>query len=73
MCAGLHDMSDDVTNVLKTILDALKPLTSEERQRTLEAALVFLGKEPNTLLVGRNPNTAENETAGFPKSSEAAG
>ena len=39
-------MSDAETNVLKTIIDALKPLTSEERQRTLEAALVFLGEEP---------------------------
>jgi hypothetical protein len=38
-------MSNAETNVLKTIIDALKPLTSEERQRTLEAALVFLGEE----------------------------
>ena len=38
-------MSNDEANVLKTIIDALKPLTSEERQRTLEAALVFLGEE----------------------------
>lgn len=64
-------MSDDVTNVLKTVIDALKPLTSEERQRTLEAALVFLGEVPNTLLAGRNLNTAEDETDGVPKSSEA--
>lgn len=38
-------MSNDEANVLKTIIDTLKPLTSEERQRTLEAALVFLGEE----------------------------
>ena len=38
-------MSNSETNVLKTIIDALKPLTSEERKRTLEAALVFLGEE----------------------------
>ena len=38
-------MSNAETNVLKTIIDALKPLTSEERKRTLEAALVFLGEE----------------------------
>jgi len=38
-------MSNAETNGLKTIVDALKPLTSEERQRTLQAALVFLGEE----------------------------
>ena len=38
-------MPNDEANVLKTIIDALKPLTSEERQRTLQAALVFLGEE----------------------------
>ena len=57
-------MSDTETNVLKTIIDALKPLTSEERLRTLEAALVFLGEEPNAALAGHDPNTAEDETPG---------
>ena len=54
-------MSDAEANVLKAIIDALKPLTSEERQRTLEAALVFLGEEPNASLAAR---TAKDETAG---------
>jgi hypothetical protein len=58
-------MSDAETNVLKTIIDALKPLTSEERQRTLEAALVFLGEERNAALVDHNRSTAEDETAGM--------
>jgi len=60
-------MSDAEANVLKAIIDALKPLTSEERQRTLEAALVFLGEEPNASLAAR---TAENETAGVANQSE---
>jgi hypothetical protein len=61
-------MSDAETNVLKTIIDALKPLTSEERQRTLEAALVFLGEEPSAAT--RNLNTAKDEGAGDANQSE---
>lgn len=56
-------MSDAETNVLKTIIDALKPLTSEERQRTLEAALVFLG-EDNATPAAHNLNTIESEADG---------
>ena len=62
-------MSDAETNVLKTIIDALKPLTSEERQRTLEAALVFLGEEPEP--ASHNLNAPEDETGGFRERSEA--
>jgi hypothetical protein len=55
-------MSDAETNVLKTIIDALKPLTSEERHRTLEAALVFLGEEPGAAAATHNLNAIEGET-----------
>jgi hypothetical protein len=58
-------MSDAETNVLKTIIDALKPLTSEERHRTLEAALVFLGEEPDSVPATHNLNAPEDETGGF--------
>ena len=64
-------MSDAETNVLKTIIDALKPLTSEERQRTLEAALVFLGEEPDSAPATHNLNAPEDETGGFRERSEA--
>ena len=57
-------MSDAETNVLKTIIDALKPLTSEERHRTLEAALVFLGEEPDAAAATHNLNAMEGETSG---------
>ena len=64
-------MSDAETNVLKTIIDALKPLTSEERQRTLEAALVFLGEERNATLTAHNLNTIEAEADGVANKPEA--
>ena len=64
-------MSDAETNVLKTIIDALKPLTSEERQRTLEAALVFLGEERNGTLTAHNLNTVEAEADGVANKPEA--
>ena len=49
-------MSDAETNVLKTIIDA------EERHRTLEAALVFLGEEPGAAAATHNLNAIEGET-----------
>ena len=64
-------MSDAETNVLKTIIDALKPLTSEERQRTLEAALVFLGEERNATPAAHNLNTIEADADGVANKPEA--
>lgn len=58
-------MSNAETNVLKTIIDALKPLTSEERQRTLEAALVFLGEEA----ASNENNTESSSENGQPRKS----
>jgi hypothetical protein len=64
-------MSNAETNVLKTIIDALKPLTSEERQRTLEAALVFLGEQPDAAPSTHNLDATEDETSGVRERSEA--
>jgi hypothetical protein len=51
------------TDVLKTIIEALKPLTSEERRRTLDAALAFLSEAPPD-----GPATERNSETGDPKS-----
>lgn len=58
-------MSNAETNVLKTIIDALKPLTSEERQRTLEAALVFLGEQPDAAPATHNLTQRKMKPAEF--------
>src|SRR5206468_10099949 len=58
----VRQMSDPNTNALTTIIDALKPLKSEDRHRTVEAAMVFLGETAEaapTERKGRTPGAGE--------------
>ncbi len=43
----------ETTSALTTIIDALKPLKSEERQRTVDAAMTFLGETTKTVATER--------------------
>jgi hypothetical protein len=52
------------TDVLKTIIEALRPLTSEERRRTLDAALAFLSEaQPDAAATERNSETRDAKNA----------
>ncbi len=60
------------TEVLKTIIEALKPLTSEERRRTLDAALAFLSEAPpNSAATERTAQTREAGSVASGNLSEA--
>ena len=58
-------MPSPETDVLKTIIEALKPLTSEERRRTLDAALAFLNEAPpDGVSTERNSETRDAASVG---------
>ena len=59
----------DSTNALTAIIKALTPLASEERRRTVDAAMLFLGEPATTADVGRDvaKGTTHNSIAeGYP-------
>jgi hypothetical protein len=47
----------DTTKTLTTIIEALKPLDSAERHRTVNAAMLFLGEVAQTATAQRKPST----------------
>ena len=49
-------------DILKKIIETLKPLTSEERRRILDAALAFLGEGAADAATERNPAKREAES-----------
>lgn len=51
----------DTTAALTTIIDALKPLNSEDRRRTVDAAMIFLGEGVKTRQVDANATPLRDE------------
>lgn len=48
-------MTTDTTTALTAIINALKPLSSEERHRTVNAAMTFLGEASQSMRSERKP------------------